>query len=126
MSFKEKPKRYSCLTFWLSLLLIGRSLAILIYTFFSEEVLRVVPQANSYTLIVMIILHIISIVSIIALFKWKKWGFFVYLTSDLIMTVFIIFIGISVLKTLLSFIVGVAILVFFLKTGVDEAWDHLD
>jgi hypothetical protein len=68
----DVKQRHGCLTAWLILMLIGNSLAGLLYLFASGTIRRSIPNASAWALPAFIVVGIANIVFYIALFDGRN------------------------------------------------------
>ena len=117
-------QRHGCLTAWLIFMLIGNSLAALLYA--SGVMNRGMPNAPAWAFPAFIVICIANVVFSIALFQWKKWGFFGFLGTTILSSVVSLRTGVPIFHVAAG-AVGFLILCGFLGMGGDKnAWAQLE
>lgn len=121
----EVKQRHGCLTAWLILMLVGNSLAALLYA--SGAIKRGLPNAPAWTFPAFIVICIANIVFSIALFQWRKWGFFGFLGTTILSSVVSLRMGVPIFHVAAGTAVSFLILFGVLGMGGDKnAWAQLE
>jgi len=121
-------KRHGCVTAWLIFMIIGNSLAALIYLFDGDFINKSLPRPiSTTTLILLTIIGIANVMFAILLLRWNKSGFWGFVMSAIAALIVNLRVGLGIGQCLLG-LAGIGILYAVLQIKQDDisAWDNLE
>ncbi|MGK7923875.1 MAG: hypothetical protein AB4290_01245 [Spirulina sp.] len=119
-------KRHGCLTAWLIFMLLGNSIATLMYLLAAQTIRQAFPAAPSWAFPLLTVVAIFNLICTIALFNWKKWGFWGLVGSSITTFIVNLSIGVSIGQALFG-LIGIVLLYGVLNIGEqNKGWSQLD
>ena len=115
-----EKKRGGCLTAWLILMLIGNSLAVLLYLVLFAIGQSLLGISPGWSTPIVAICSILNIIFAIAILKWRRWGVYGFGGTTIVAFVINLAIGFPIWITLMG-LVGIIVLVILLR----PVWKYL-
>ena len=127
---KEKnqlKKRHGFITFWLTLIIIGNSIMILINIFAPNLIVKSLHYPSQLIMILYTLVAIINIVNAIMILKWKKWAFYSCIFTALVGALLNSYVGSTAFASLIG-LISIPFLYGILQLTKDNisAWDNLE
>jgi hypothetical protein len=124
----EGKKRHGCVTAWLVIMIIGNSLAALIYLFAGDFLNKSLPKPiSTTTLILLTIIGVANVAFAILLLRWNKSGFWGFVMSAIAALTVNLSVGLGIGQCILG-LAGIGVLYAILQIKQDgiSAWDNME
>lgn len=122
-----QKQRHGCVTAWLILMIFANSLSAVIYLFFSDLIIQVIPTEVPESMIIALgITGIFNVLFSVMLFQWRKIAFWGFVATSICSFLINLFNGLGFGQSLAG-LFGVAILFAVLQIRKDNVstWENL-